>query len=101
RFGCVVLLKGYRSVIAAPDGRAVVNPTGSSELATAGTGDVLAGATAALLAAGLDPFCAAWAAAFVHGVAGDIAGGRWGRTGVVAWDVAEALPAAVTAIAGS
>ena len=94
RFRCVVLLKGWRTVIAAPDGRAVVNPTGGPELATAGTGDVLSGALAALLAAGLDPFEAAWAAAFVHGEAGEIAGAG-GSTGVLAWDVADALPDAL------
>jgi NAD(P)H-hydrate epimerase len=100
-FGCVVVLKGHRSVISASDGRAVINPSGSPELATAGTGDVLTGAIAALLAAGLDAFEAAWAAAFVHGVAGSIAGERVGRSGVVAWDVAEALPAAMTATGGA
>ena len=95
RFRCVVLLKGWRTVIAAPDGRAVVNPTGGPELATAGTGDVLTGALAALLAAGLDPFEAAWTAAYVHGEAGEIAAS--GRSaGVLAWDVADALPHALS-----
>ena len=94
RFGCVVLLKGYRTIVAGPDGDAVVNPTGGPELASAGTGDVLTGALAALLAAGLDPFEAAWAAAFVHGRAGEIAAAYLGTSGVVASDVAEALPEA-------
>jgi hydroxyethylthiazole kinase-like uncharacterized protein yjeF len=94
RFGSVVLLKGWRTVVSGPGGRAVVNPTGGPELATAGTGDVLTGAVAALLAAGLDPFEAAWAAAFVHGEAGSLAG-RGSPAGVVAWDVAEALPKAL------
>jgi ADP-dependent NAD(P)H-hydrate dehydratase / NAD(P)H-hydrate epimerase len=100
-FGCVVLLKGFRTVIARPDGRVVVNPTGGPELATAGTGDVLAGAVGALLAAGLDPFEAAWAGAFVHGLAGSIAAGRLGVTGVLAGDVAETLPAAVVTLHSS
>ena len=90
RFRTVVLLKGWRTVIAAPDGRAVVNPTGGPALATAGTGDVLTGAVATLLAAGVDPFEAAWAAAYVHGEAGDLAASG-SSSGVVAWDVAEAL----------
>jgi NAD(P)H-hydrate epimerase len=91
-FGCIVVLKGFRSVIAAPDGDAVVNPTGGPELATAGTGDVLTGLTAALLAQGLGSFEAAWAAAFVHGEAGAAAAARVGAVGVLASDVVEALP---------
>ncbi|MFN2525582.1 MAG: NAD(P)H-hydrate dehydratase [Actinomycetota bacterium] len=90
RFQCVVLLKGFRTLIARPDGFVGVNPTGSSSLASAGTGDVLTGAVTALLAAGKDPFEAAFAAAFVHGLAGDLAEARVGA-GVQAWDVAEAL----------
>ena len=97
RFGCVVVLKGFRTLIAAP-GRCVVNPTGGPELATAGTGDVLAGAIGALAGAGLDPFDAAWAAVFVHGVAGALAASDAGEGGVVAWDVAERLPRAIESI---
>ncbi|CAN5684740.1 bifunctional ADP-dependent NAD(P)H-hydrate dehydratase/NAD(P)H-hydrate epimerase [soil metagenome] len=99
RLRCVVVLKGWRTVVANARGRTVVNPTGGAELATAGTGDVLTGAVAALLAAGLDPFDAAWAAVFVHGEAGAIAA-RSARGGVLAWDVAEALPHALSALPG-
>ncbi len=88
RFGCVVAAKGHRTVVTEGD-RAVVVPAGGPELATAGTGDVLTGAIAALLAAGVEPFEAAWCAAYVHGVAGDLA-----PSGPLAWDVAEALGAA-------
>jgi len=91
RFGCVVLLKGHRSLVAAPDGAIVVNPTGGPELATAGTGDVLTGVCASYLAAGLDPFTATWAAAFVHGAAGMIAAVARGTRGVLASDVADNL----------
>jgi ADP-dependent NAD(P)H-hydrate dehydratase / NAD(P)H-hydrate epimerase len=94
----IVVLKGFRTVVAHPDGRVVVLPTGSSHLATAGTGDVLTGAIAALLAAGVDPFEAAWAAAYVHGLAGDLAAERVGGRGAVAWDVAEALPLAIAQV---
>lgn len=90
--GCVVLLKGHRTIVARPDGMAVVNPTGGPELATAGTGDVLTGAVAALLAAGVEPFEAAWASAYVHGLAGALAAGQLGVSGVVAGDVADMLP---------
>lgn len=93
RFGCVVLLKGPRTVIADPSGKVVLDPSGTAALATAGSGDVLAGVIAAYLAAGTDPFKAAWLGAFIHGRAGGVAG-KVAAAGVVAWDIAEALPAA-------
>ncbi len=73
QFGCVAVLKGSGSVIAAPDAAPVINPTGNALLATAGTGDVLAGMVAAQLAGGLVPFDAACAAVYSHGLAAD----RW------------------------
>lgn len=92
---CVVLLKGHRTIVASSGGAAsVVIPTGGPELATAGTGDVLTGAIAALLAGGAPDDAAAWSAAYVHGWAGSLAGESRGAAGAVAWDVAEALPAA-------
>ncbi|MGY4683882.1 NAD(P)H-hydrate dehydratase [Micromonospora aurantiaca (nom. illeg.)] len=84
----VVLLKGDRTVIGTPDGRAYVNPTGTPVLATGGTGDVLAGLLGSLLAAGLTPERAAAAAAYLHGLAGREAA-RGGP--VTAPDVAAAL----------
>ncbi len=71
RFACVVVLKGSGSVIAAPDAVPTINPTGNARLATAGTGDVLAGLTGALLAAGRPAAEAASAAAYLHGRAAD------------------------------
>ncbi len=73
-FDAIVLLKGPGTVIAAPDGRAVVNRTDSPALATAGTGDVLTGIIAGLLAAGATPFDAAATGAYVHGRAATEAG---------------------------
>lgn len=70
--GCTVLLKGFGSVIASPDGRRAINATGGSDLASAGTGDVLTGVIAAMLARGLDPFDAAATAAHIHGTAADL-----------------------------
>lgn len=97
-FACVVLLKGYRTVIAAPSGDAVIDPAGGPALATAGTGDVLTGVIAALVAAGAPAFEAAWSGAFLHGVAGALAAETRGPDGVVAWDVAEELPGAIARI---
>ncbi|MGH2757549.1 MAG: NAD(P)H-hydrate dehydratase [Actinomycetota bacterium] len=105
RFGCQLVLKGFRSVIAAPAEDAVavevfLNPTAGPELATAGTGDVLTGATAAFIGANPREWrtMAVAGATFVHGLAGSLAKARASESGVVAWDVAEALPEAVELI---
>jgi len=95
RWKVVVVLKGAPTVTAGPDGRATVNPTGNPGLATAGTGDVLAGMIAALLAQRLDPYDAARAAVYVHGLAGDRVAGEKGPLGLDASDVLEAVPAAI------
>ena len=90
----VVLLKGSRTVIAEPEGRVLVNVTGSPILATAGTGDVLTGAAGGLLARGMSPTEAAAGAAYLHGLAGLFAGGELGE-GALAGDVCDRLPEAV------
>lgn len=90
RVGAVVLLKGPATVIAAPDGRAAINVHATPWLATAGSGDVLAGILAARLAAGVAPFEAAAEAAWLHGDAGRRAG-----PGLVASDLIAALPAVI------
>ena len=95
----VVLLKGPRTLVASPGGEVRVNPTGSMALSTGGTGDVLTGAVAALLARGLGPADAATVAAYLQGMAGEIAGGRLGE-GATALDVARALPEAVLRLRG-
>lgn len=89
---CVILLKGPATVVAAPDGRAVVTRTGGARLATAGTGDVLSGVIGALLTTGLAPFDAAWHAAVLHGAAADRS--PYGD-GTIASDVIDALPLAL------
>ncbi|GHF88291.1 hydroxyethylthiazole kinase-like uncharacterized protein yjeF [Amycolatopsis bartoniae] len=73
RFDAVVLLKGNTTLVAAPDGRVLANVARGSWLATAGSGDLLSGLVGALLAAGLDPWLAAGAAAYVHSLAADLA----------------------------
>ncbi len=88
----IVVLKGAHTVIAAPDGRVQVNPTASAALATAGTGDVLAGVIAGLLAQGLAPFDAAVVGVYLHGQAGEWVAHELGTAGVIAGDIAEALP---------
>jgi NAD(P)H-hydrate epimerase len=100
RWGCVLVLKGAPTVVAAPDGRVSVNPTGNAGMATAGMGDVLTGVTAALLAQRLAPFDAACLAVFVHGLAGDFAARDIGPVGMVAGDVTERLPRALQSLRG-
>jgi NAD(P)H-hydrate epimerase len=91
----VVVLKGDDSLIADPGGRVAVSPGASPALATAGTGDVLTGVIAALLAQGLDAFTAAAAGVWLHAEAGREAARRQGATeAVIASDVIDALPAA-------
>lgn len=96
--GSVVVLKGAATVTAQPSGRVIVNPTGGPVLATGGTGDVLTGVVAALLAQGTAPFEAAAAAAYLHGEAADRCAERSGSAGVLAGEVAAELPAAAAAL---
>jgi hydroxyethylthiazole kinase-like uncharacterized protein yjeF len=95
--GCTVLLKGSTTVIASPspDREVLVNPTGTSWLATAGSGDVLSGLAGSLLAQGLDPARAAAAAAYLHGIAARLAaeGAPIGSE-----DIITALPAAIRTV---
>jgi hydroxyethylthiazole kinase-like uncharacterized protein yjeF len=92
--GAVALLKGSRTVTAAPDGVAMINPTGTPILATAGSGDVLTGVIGGLLARGLGPLDAASAGAYLHGLAGLLAGRHTGE-GTLAGDLIERIPEAV------
>jgi hydroxyethylthiazole kinase-like uncharacterized protein yjeF len=93
--GAFVLLKGDDTLIADPSGRVAVSPGGTPALATAGTGDVLTGVIAAVLAQGLDAFTAAAAGVWLHAEAGREAARRVGAVeGVIASDVIAALPAA-------
>ncbi len=86
-WGQVVVLKGARTVIAAPDGAVAVAPFENPGLATGGTGDVLAGTTGALLAQGLSPYAAASLGVFLHGMAGDAVRARVGDAGLLAGDL--------------
>jgi NAD(P)H-hydrate repair Nnr-like enzyme with NAD(P)H-hydrate dehydratase domain len=94
-WGQVVVLKGAHTVIAAPDGRLAVLPFAIPTLATAGSGDVLAGAIAAMLVQGLPPFEAAICGAYVHGHAGLLIARSIGIAGATARDILEHVPKAL------
>jgi NAD(P)H-hydrate epimerase len=98
-WGHVVVLKGAFSVVAAPGGEVVVMPFATPALATAGSGDVLAGAIVALRAQGVSAFDAAVCGAYLHGLAGAIAEREIGASGVVASDLLMRLPVARRQIA--
>ncbi len=88
----VVILKGAYTVIANPEGGVVINPFANPGLATAGSGDVLAGAIVGFLAQGLVPFDAALVGAYVHGLAGELVRKELGGAGMVAGDLLPMLP---------
>jgi ADP-dependent NAD(P)H-hydrate dehydratase / NAD(P)H-hydrate epimerase len=88
----VVVLKGAKTVIAEPDGTVTVAPFENPGLATGGTGDVLAGVIAGLLAQGLTPGAAARLGVYLHGTAGDLVRERLGDAGMLASDLPDALP---------
>jgi len=100
RLACaVVVLKGRRTLVAAPDGDVHVNPTGNVAMATGGTGDVLTGILAALLAQGLPALDAARLGVYLHGLAGDLAVEAAGPRGFAAGDLVEHLGAAFRRLA--
>ena len=94
--GCIVILKGPDSVIAAPDGRAAVNTNAPPWLATAGSGDVLSGLVVGLLAQKMDTFAAACCAVWLHGQAAQIFG-----VGLIAENLPEQIPTALRILQGS
>jgi len=91
-YGTPVVLKGARTLIAAPSGDFFINPTGNPGMATAGTGDVLSGVIGSFMAQGLEPWDAALLGVYVHGMAGDLAAGLKGQAGLIAGDIVESIP---------
>ena len=98
RFGCTIVLKGSRTIVASHEGTVYINPTGNPGMATAGSGDVLSGIVGGFLAQGMTPFEAAVGAVYVHGLAGDIAASELGETGIIAGDIGHAVPIAIANI---
>ena len=90
--GCVLVLKGHRTVVASPDGRVAVNTTGNSGMATGGSGDVLGGMIVSLLGQGVEAFEAAALAVWLHGMAGDLAAEEKTEYGMLPGDMVEKIP---------
>ncbi|MBQ4248676.1 MAG: NAD(P)H-hydrate dehydratase, partial [Clostridia bacterium] len=94
-YGVTVVLKGARTVVASPEGMIYINSTGNPGMATAGSGDVLAGIISSFCAQGIRPLAAAVAGAFIHGRAGDIAASHLGEYALIASDITNNLPKAL------
>ena len=92
RWGKTVVLKGAHTVVASPDGLVRISAVANPGLASAGTGDVLAGVIAGLLSQGLKPFEAACCGVYLHGDAGEMVAGELGNAGIIASDLLPALP---------
>ena len=95
RFGCTVVLKGAHSVVAGADGRARLSPFANPLLATAGTGDILAGMIGGYLAQGMEPFEAASLGVYLHGACGESLREEYGGSGLLAGELAARLPRVV------
>ena len=94
KFKVTIILKGYHTVVASPQGELYVNQTGNPGMATGGSGDVLTGVVAAMLGQKAKPFRAACFGVFVHGLAGDLARKSKGEISLIAGDILDALPLA-------
>jgi NAD(P)H-hydrate epimerase len=94
-FNVTLVLKTAHSLVTAPKRDAVIVPTGNPGMATGGTGDVLTGLIAGLLAQGVEPGLAAQAGAYVHGLAGDLAAAHMGQEAMLAGDLLAWVPAAI------
>lgn len=90
-FGCLLVLKGHRTIICLPDGEIFVNTTGNSGMAKGGSGDVLSGILVSLLAQGLHPVKAAVCAVWIHGRAGDLCAEKFGERAMTPSDMIAVL----------
>jgi NAD(P)H-hydrate epimerase len=91
--GAVLVLKGSGTIVAAPDGRVFLNPTGNPGMAKGGSGDVLAGMIASFAAQGIDPVLAAVCGVYLHGLAGDRCAKRLSQRAMLPSDLVRELPA--------
>ena len=98
--GCVLVLKGHRTITAFPDGAAYVNATGNPGMAKGGSGDVLSGILLSFLGQGMPPRLAVPMAVCVHGMAGDLCAGELGEYGMTPGDIIGALPRVLKALEG-
>jgi hydroxyethylthiazole kinase-like uncharacterized protein yjeF len=92
RYRIYLVLKGYRSLVATPEGELFVNSTGNPGMATGGAGDVLTGILSGLIAQGIPLLQAVLAGVWIHGRAGDLVAKKKGEAGMIAWDIAEEVP---------
>ncbi len=98
KFGVYVVLKGYRTLTATPEGKTFINPTGNPGMATAGSGDVLSGMIASMIIQEKNILDAILAAVYVHGLSGDIGAARLGEKSLTAGNMITYLPAAIKAL---
>ncbi len=98
KYKVITVLKGAYTVVAHPNGKSLVNPTGNNGMAKAGSGDVLAGMIGSFLSVGMEPFNAALSGVYCHGYAGDLAEKQFGNISMLATDIIDMLPAALRTI---
>ena len=99
RYGCTVVLKGAHTVVADGEGRARISPFANPLLATAGSGDVLAGMIAGYLGQGLSAFDAASLGVYLHAAVGEAMRAQYGASGLLAGEIAARLPGVVREVA--
>lgn len=90
--GVILVLKGANTIVADPQGKAYINPTGNPGMSKGGSGDVLAGMLASFIAQGIEPVLAARAAVYVHGLAGDRCAAEKSQHGMTPTDMIDELP---------